>query len=272
MNRVASVLAAIILCVLASDAMPATTYDVIDLGTLPGGIWSGSYGINGSGQVVGRAGIPGPSEHGFLYSSGSMEDLGTLGGSYSYAMAVNDSGQVVGWSPPSGSYINHAFIYSNNSMEDLGPGQARGINAAGHVVGSGYGHAFVIIPENGIWYCDDNDDGVNDFLQDLGTLGGDYSTARDINDNGQIVGHADPTAGSYHAFLYSDGSMEDLGTLGGIWSDAYAINNNGQIVGGSVTTAGYSHAFFARMIQCMISARLAEHEVMLWILMTMDKS
>ncbi len=35
--------------------------------------------------------------HAFLYSGGVMSDLGTLGGSYSGAYAINDSGQVVGY-------------------------------------------------------------------------------------------------------------------------------------------------------------------------------
>ena len=68
-------------------------------------------------------------------------------------------------------------------------------------------------------------------ITDLGTLGGTYSYARDINNSSQVVGSSMTLSGYTHAFLYSAGTMTDLGTLGGNSSDAYGINNNGQVVG-----------------------------------------
>ena len=68
---------------------------------------------------------------------------------------------------------------------------------------------------------------------DLGTLGGDRSIARDINNFGQIVGISRNSAGTMRAFSYDDGIMSDIGTLGGGESEAYGINDNGQIVGWS---------------------------------------
>jgi probable HAF family extracellular repeat protein len=41
----------------------------------------------------------------------SITDLGTLGGSYSQAVAINDRGQVVGWSLTA-SGENHAVLWS----------------------------------------------------------------------------------------------------------------------------------------------------------------
>lgn len=62
---------------------------------------------------------------------------------------------------------------------------------------------------------------------DLGTLGGSRSSARDINNNGQVVGESFVAGDtSRHAFLYSGGKMTDLG-LGYAW----AINDSGQVVG-----------------------------------------
>lgn len=61
----------------------AELYRLTDLGTL-GGSSSSAFGINDTGQVVGSSAIAGDAvQHAFLYSNGSMADLGTLGGANS---------------------------------------------------------------------------------------------------------------------------------------------------------------------------------------------
>ena len=68
-------------------------------------------------------------------------------------------------------------------------------------------------------------------MTDLGTLGGNQSFGRGINDAGQVTGYSITSTGETHAFLYSNGQMMDLGTLGGAGSGGYAINNAGQVTG-----------------------------------------
>ncbi|MHB8256939.1 MAG: lipase/acyltransferase domain-containing protein [Acidiferrobacterales bacterium] len=171
----------------------------------------------------------------------TVTDLGTLGGTVSYAFGINNNGQVVGYAFTADNATAHAFLYSNGTMTDLGAlggtwSQASGINNSGQVVGGAYtdgAYRHAVLYSNGT-------------MTDLGTLPGSTdSFAIGINDNGQVVGYAS-TAGdaTAHAFLYSNGTMSDLGALGGTWSQALGINNNGQVVGVAYTAGDVTdHAF-----------------------------
>ncbi len=148
-----------------------------DLGTL-GGSSSVAYGINNFGQVVGTAetgatytpddpkgGENGRVTHAFLYSgSGSLQDLGTLGGPNSIAYDINDFGQVVGIAD-SASESDLPFLYTDGKMTELNSlipadsgwyiGDVRGINNSVQIVGTGTiqdptrnypVHAFLLTP------------------------------------------------------------------------------------------------------------------------------
>jgi probable HAF family extracellular repeat protein len=79
---------------------------------------------------------------------------------------------------------------------------------------------------------------------DLGTLGGNNSSAIAVNATGQVVGYSELRDGSTHAFSWTEqGGMIDLGTLGGQYSVANAVNASGQVVGWSTTADGIQHAF-----------------------------
>lgn len=79
---------------------------------------------------------------------------------------------------------------------------------------------------------------------ELGSLGGKFSDAKGINDNGVIVGSARKQDSSWSAFLFDRaGGMHVLGTLGGPSSYGMALNRNGHAVGFADTTNGEWHAF-----------------------------
>jgi probable HAF family extracellular repeat protein len=212
-------------------------------------------------------------------------DLGTLGGSFSYAYALNRLGDVVGYSQTGGTGYNyHAFLYTNGQMIDLGTlggtySIATGINDLGQVVGystaaDGTYHAFLYASGTmtdlgnfgGIYaipmginnagqivgYKIDADYSYHAFidtngtLTDLGTLGGTYTIPYAINDWGEATGYASVAGYNYHAFRYSGGALADLGTLdGGSYSIGMDINNAGQVVGYSNTGSGSYHAFIS---------------------------
>ena len=207
-------------------------------------VLSVAYGVSGSGQVVGTIDWRfAYAEYAFLMSNGgSLQNLGTLGGSYSRAYGVNYAGQAVGWASTSGNH-SHAFLYSaSGTMQDLGtlPGAissvAFGINDKSQVVG----YSLISGPNTGDAFLS-NGSGP---MQDLGKLpGAASSVAYAINNSGQIVGGSGtivgaPLPGGFvlgHAFLYEgNGPMQDLGTLPGqSHSTAFGINNSGVIVGTS---------------------------------------
>jgi probable HAF family extracellular repeat protein len=122
----------------------------IDLGTLPGGInfTSLASGINHEGQVTGYSDST-MGVHAFLYTSGRMQDIHSIGPQYtSLGGGINNLGQVVGIledSTPNG--LGRAFLYAGSQMVDLNMliapnsgwvlNYALAINDAGQILGDG---------------------------------------------------------------------------------------------------------------------------------------
>ena len=196
-----------------------------------------------------------------------VEDLGTLGGSHSWASAINDSGEVVGSSNLAGDQNNHAFLYKDGKMTDLGTlggtsSVAKGMNISGQVVGwsdnsSGQRRGFLYDSANGM-------KDLNDSIP--ADLGWSIYEAAGINTDGQIAASswgntqpdtdivcdywsgAGPAVGA--ALVLSptttgDYEVQDLGNLGGYYSRATSINDSSKVVGFSYTApCGGGQPFF----------------------------
>jgi probable HAF family extracellular repeat protein len=142
-------------------------------------------GNNDSGQITGSYYLANNSNHAYIYTAGTLNDLGTLGGANSAAVAINSAGEAVGVADLGGG-VSHAFIF-DGTMHDLGSvgggnSSAAGLNDLGQVVGSstvsGASHAFL--------YSAGSMLDLNSLIDP--TSGWTLSTANAINDLGQITG------------------------------------------------------------------------------------
>jgi probable HAF family extracellular repeat protein len=250
----------------------------IDLGSLAGPDYcSLATSINTQGEIVGTSEIGavdpvlGVNElRGVMWQGGKISDLGTLGGTLSIAVGINDNGQVIGGSlntiPDPYSIFDfqfagvsngtqtRAFRWRNGVMQDLktlgGPDAfANWINERGWVAGESYTND---APNQSTGFpTEDPFLWKDDKMQDLGSLGGVDGFAQRLNYSGQVIGGssiaAEPGAcfvsgnqefgnPGCHPFLWKPGKkMRDLNTTtkGGNPITVSAINDAGEIVGGS---------------------------------------
>jgi probable HAF family extracellular repeat protein len=212
------------------------------------------------------------SKQNHKHHSYQFVDLGTFGGPGSYyvftSVPINNHGVVTGtadtttpdpyapfcFSPE--CLVTHTFQWEDGTLTDLGalPGTngsiPNAINASGAI--AGISENGMIDPATGFAEYD----GVvwqNGQIINLGTFGGAFSYAGDINDAGQVAGFGltttpdsfdlgdlcfnNPFATQMLAFIWQGGTPQKLGTLGGPDSCAYYLNQGGQVAGMSFTNS-----------------------------------
>jgi len=233
--------------------------ELTDLEMLPGVNSGGPNDINATGVMAGISEngaidpITGfPEYDAVIWKNGQIISLGTFGGNWSYANAINNRSQVAGFAlnttPDSFNLGNlcmngpfptqmQAFIWQNGMLKNLGTlggpdSCALWINQKGQIAGHSLTNA-VINPVTGFPTIDPFlwDHGR---LLDLGSLGGALGLANWLNNRGQVVGQSD-LAGDLtaHPFLWERGSLKDLGTLGGSFGVATSVSDSGDVVGGA---------------------------------------
>ncbi len=193
-----------------------------------------------------------------------VDDLGTLGGTFSFAGGLNNKGSVGGATTVPGDTVIHSFLWREGQMTDLGtlggPNSDTSwrLNDRDEVGGvaetsdadplgedfSGFGTNLISLPF--VWQK-----GV---MTPLPTLGGNNGRANGVNNRGQVVGRAetstpDPTCEPPQVLqslpvIWRKGKIEEvLPTLAGdSRGGAVAINSRGQAVGFSGDCTTFLHA------------------------------
>lgn len=202
--------------------------------------------LSNAGQVVGRFNVDAFTIHAFSWKQGAAAsvDLGTLGGTYSEAVAVNDSGQIAGNSTLLDENITHAFrTTAGKKLTDLGslfPGGqsiASAMNKNGVVVGQAsvdgsVFHAFLY----------DNQ------MRNLGEVFDPSAMPVAINDLKDVIGTRNsPPLFMPHAWVApGGGAIVDLPNLAGNYSRAFGVNATGVVVGDALDGDNQQHAVLWR--------------------------
>ncbi len=244
-----------------------------------GGPNSMALGVNVRAQVVGFSEASEPEPYGedfcgngthlvclpFIWQFGLMSPLPTLGGRNGTANMVNSRGQAVGfaenaaWDPSCPAPQKYQFkpvLWTNGTAQQLATvaGDQEGLAWAVNENGQAAGGSGSCAAYNPIW--GNNLQPLhallwdNGGMTDLGNLGGtghgNGIFAKNLNNNGQVVGASDlPGDKTFHAFLWTKSAgIQDLGTLpGDVASAGLAINDAGVVLGVSLDDQFNPRAF-----------------------------
>lgn len=239
------------------------TGETVETITVPGATNTRAFGVNESGQITGRYrndDLAPSVQHGFLRQpDGSVVDVDFPEQTFNFAWGINDSGQI------SGYYFefpgDDVFITSFRREPDasflpllfsaVGEGNVfRGINNAGvHVGWSLPGESQSLI--RGLLF-----DGAN--FTPFQIPGDWHTLPDDINNLGQIVGHAAPLdfSTTHGFFRDTDGTVTLIAPPRALEAEALGINDFGQIVGAFEDENEELHGFMATPIPVTATEQL----------------
>jgi len=173
-----------------------------------------------------------------LLAQAPVIDLGTLGGPYAFATALNNHQQVVGQSVDAAETRLTAFLWEDGAMRDLSTAAlhfdiANDINDRGQIVGAG-------IASDGRFVAARWEDEV---LAELPMPAGASScSAEAINDHGDIVGFCDQQPGQWATLWRRNGDVQGLGPTPDGWSAGPVdINERGVVFGAAIDADGARH-------------------------------
>lgn len=158
-----------------------------------------------------------------------VTDLGTLGGSATFALDINNARQVTGNSRTTDGQLV-AFLWQGGHLANLGflPG------------GNGFSRGYAVGP-NGVVVGESDNNRPRAFrweggvMTDVGTLpGGSTAVAHDVNGTGDIVGAASNGLATRPFVAVGGSEPVDLGTLAGTPTSsgrAWAVNDRGDVAG-----------------------------------------
>jgi len=212
----------------------------------PGAAWTGVYGINAQGDILGIYGRPGELDpfvagtiamHGFLRSrKGQFTDIHYPGHLYEIPQRITSTGIILG------CYHDTDFMDSMYGFTRSPDGSFTGFPVPNSMNTGATPDGSIVV---GIY-------GLHGFLLDHGSFlsfdvpGSTLTQAWDVNPQGDVVGHYRDSSG-IHGFLRDEnGDFTTLNFRGSNNTQARGINARGEIVGWYADSSGTRHGFLAR--------------------------
>ena len=238
---------------LPDNTAAPTSWGLTSIGTIPVHNSSQGWDITLSNVVVGASKTFSP--RGLIWSAGVLDEPFAV--PYSALRGANDAGQIVGFiadGTPSRGFLwndNGDMTPQPGELLDLGllsPGSghhsdAYAISENGYITGQAMNAAgrkvlFLLTPDGGQWFRDDDGNGANDLMQDLGNLDSLLAYGHDVNSGGIVVGKSGTCKNPFdtRAVAWINGFLYDLNSfidpsLGWTLASAEGINEFGEIVG-----------------------------------------
>ena len=194
------------------------TFTTIDV---PGAVYTGVWGINKTGDMVGNYGQNANLDsHGFLYSNGTFTYFDYPGAIVTVPMGINDSGMIVGYT---GQNPVVGFLYDGTAFTTV----RRGNDSATYTFG--INNAEEVVGGTGTIYTTKGYEMRDGHYKKI-TFPGQYvyGYASGINNLGVSVGW---TSSPEHGYAYRNGTFRSVDFPGADGTEAWGINDSGIIVG-----------------------------------------